>query len=252
MNNFDPKIIGFLCNWCSYAGADLAGVSRIKYPPNIRVIRVMCSGRVDPILIADAFLRGIDGVMVLGCHFGDCHYINGNYNAEKRIIATRKLLSYTPVTSERLYLDWVSAAEGGRYAQLVTDFVQKIKTIGPLKIDEKTEKSLLAFKDVLDGETFRHLTAIEWTLTEKGNVYGEKIPVDDFKKRLEQTLYQEYIRACILRLLKDKNLSVLEVAQSLSIDSDIAFKSICSLQESGDISMVEIKNDYPVYKANKF
>ncbi|MEO0206806.1 MAG: hydrogenase iron-sulfur subunit [candidate division WOR-3 bacterium] len=251
MSDFQPKILGFLCNWCSYAGADLAGVSRIQYRPNIRVIRVMCSGRVDPVFIINAFMRKIDGVMVLGCHFGDCHYLNGNYNAEKRIVAAQNLLSYTEIEKDRLYLDWVSAAEGERFANLVNTFVNKIKEMGPITISEQSKEMLLSVRDVLQNEIFRHLTGVEYQITERENVYGEKIPAPEFKKRLDQILYQEYIKARICRLLKSNSFSIPEIAKKLNITPDRAFVSVCSLQEKGSVSMLETRNGYPVYSSAK-
>ncbi len=129
---FEPKIIGFLCNWCSYAGADLAGVSRISYPTNIRVIRTMCSGRVDPVHILEAFRSGgADGVLVTGCHPGDCHYITGNYAAEKRVEFLKKILEGIGIDPRRLRLEWVSASEGGRFAKIVTEMIAEIKKLGP-------------------------------------------------------------------------------------------------------------------------
>ncbi len=247
MSDFKPRILAFLCNWCSYAGADLAGVSRIQYRPNIRVIRVMCSGRVDPIFVVNGFLRKIDGIMVLGCHFGDCHYLNGNYNAEKRIIAAQRLLSFTPVEKERLYLDWVSAAEGDRFASLVNNFVNMIEKLGPINLSPDNEEMLRAVRDVLEGEIFRHLTGVEHQITEKRNVYGEKIPVEEFKKMLEQVLYQEYIKARILRLLKNNDASVPEIVDKIGVAPDQVFNCLCSLQEKGSLSMTGFKDDYPVY-----
>ncbi|MEO0106359.1 MAG: hydrogenase iron-sulfur subunit [candidate division WOR-3 bacterium] len=252
MSDFQPRILGFLCNWCSYAGADLAGVSRIQYRPNIRVIRVMCSGRVDPIFVVNAFLRKIDGVMILGCHFGDCHYLNGNYNAEKRIIAAQKLLSFTQIQKERLYLDWVSAAEGERFASLVNKFVETIQNIGPIEISEESKEMLLSVRDVLQGEIFRHLTGVEYQLTEKENVYGERIPAEEFDKRLSEILYQEYIKARILRLLKDKELKVMDVAKKLVVAPDLVFNCLCSLQEKGKVLMKETEDEYPIYNAVNF
>ncbi|MFB0556299.1 MAG: hydrogenase iron-sulfur subunit [Dehalococcoidia bacterium] len=128
---FEPKILAFCCNWCAYAGADLAGVSRMQYPPNIRIIRVMCSGRVDPEFVLKAFTLGADGVLVLGCHPGDCHYSSGNYKTMRRVPLTEKLLEQFGVEQERLKLEWVSAAEGARFAQVVTDFTSRIKELGP-------------------------------------------------------------------------------------------------------------------------
>ena len=130
---FIPKIITFLCNWCGYAGADLAGVSRFQYPPSIRIIRVMCSGRIQPALILDALNRGSDGVLVCGCHIGDCHYISGNEKAEERIKKTKKLLVLLRIQPERLRLEWVSSAEGAKFADVVKNFTEQIISIGPSK-----------------------------------------------------------------------------------------------------------------------
>lgn len=130
---FYPKIATFLCNWCGYAGADFAGVSRFQYPPSIRTIRVMCSGRIQPALILDAFNRGSDGVLVCGCHLGDCHYIDGNEKAEERILITKKLLELLRIKKERLRLEWISASEGAKFAQVVEDFTNQIISLGPFK-----------------------------------------------------------------------------------------------------------------------
>lgn len=121
----------FACNWCSYAGADLAGVSRIQYPPTVRLIRVMCSSRIDPTLILKAFLMGADGVLVAGCHLGDCHYVNGNYNTEKRMMKTMKALEYVGLEAKRLRLEWISASEGPKFARVVREFTEEIKQFGP-------------------------------------------------------------------------------------------------------------------------
>jgi F420-non-reducing hydrogenase iron-sulfur subunit len=128
---FDPKIVAFCCNWCSYAGADLAGVSRFQYPPTIRVIRVMCSGRIEPIFILKAFEAGADGVLVSGCHIGDCHYIDGNKSAEIRVKATSEILDLIGLSSDRLRLEWISASEGMKFAEVIRSFTEKIKELGP-------------------------------------------------------------------------------------------------------------------------
>jgi len=129
---FEPKIIGFLCNWCAYAGADLAGVSRIQYPQNIRIVRVMCSGRVDPSFILEALKDGADGVLVAGCHLpSDCHYISGNFKAQRRVTLLKKVLQDFGIEPERLRLEWVSASEGDRFAVIVRDMVEQIKKLGP-------------------------------------------------------------------------------------------------------------------------
>lgn len=130
-SNFEPLIIGFCCNWCSYAGADLAGVSRIQYPPNLRIIRVMCSGMVHPNLVIEALTKGADGVMILGCHIGDCHYLEGNKKAEKRKEAIELLLDDMGIERERFRLEWVSASEGPRFAQVIKEMTEQVKALGP-------------------------------------------------------------------------------------------------------------------------
>jgi len=137
-NGFEPKIIGFLCNWCSYAGADLAGVSRIQYPPNIRIIRVMCSGRIDPAFVFEAFKYGADGVLVAGCHLpSDCHYISGNFKALRRITLLRRALKEFGIEPERLRLEWISASEGDKFAAVVRDMVDEVKKLGPNPLKAK-------------------------------------------------------------------------------------------------------------------
>ena len=128
---FEPKIVAFLCNWCSDAGADLAGIGRYQYPPNVRVIRVPCSGRVDPLYILKALQNGADGVLVSGCHPGDCHYTSGNYFAKRRWTVFRQLLRFLGIEEERIQFSWVSAAEGGKWADVVNDVVGKVRTLGP-------------------------------------------------------------------------------------------------------------------------
>ncbi|MDH5634687.1 MAG: hydrogenase iron-sulfur subunit, partial [Candidatus Bathyarchaeota archaeon] len=126
LSEYEPEIVGFLCNWCGYAGADLAGTSRLSYPTNIRIIRIMCSGRVEPVFILNAFENGADGVLVAGCHPGDCHYRSGNQHAEKRIEKTKRLLDLLGIGSDRLRLEWISAAEGEKFASVIKDFTEKL------------------------------------------------------------------------------------------------------------------------------
>ncbi len=134
--SFEPRIVGFLCNWCSYTGADLAGTARMHYPPNVTSIRVMCSGRVDPAFILDAFRRGADGVLICGCHPGDCHYIEGNYKCMRRMPLTQLLLQQLGIDRNRMRLEWVSASEGGRFQEVITEFTEQIRALGPLKLHD--------------------------------------------------------------------------------------------------------------------
>ena len=130
---FEPNILAFLCNWCSYAGADLAGTSRIQYSSNVKIIRVMCSGRVNPVFIINALQNGIDGVLIGGCHPGECHYDTGNYLARRRITILKKLLEYIGIDPRRVQLTWVSASEGNKFADVINEFTADIKKIGPIK-----------------------------------------------------------------------------------------------------------------------
>ena len=134
MAEFEPKLLGFLCKWCSYAGADLTGTSRKKYPANIRIIKIPCSGRIDPLFILKALRMGFDGVLVSGCHPGDCHYQTGNYRARRRMAITKKFLEYMGVEPQRIQASWVSASEGGKFAEVVTDVTKELKEIGPNRL----------------------------------------------------------------------------------------------------------------------
>jgi len=131
MKDWQPKILAFLCNWCSYAGADLAGVSRIQYPPNIRVVRIPCSGRVNPIFVLKSLQNGFDGVLVSGCHPGDCHYISGNYVARRKFAVLKSLLEFVGVEPGRVQFSWVSAGEGEKFAEVVTKVTEDIRKLGP-------------------------------------------------------------------------------------------------------------------------
>ena len=131
MSDFEPRIVAFCCNWCSYAGADLAGVSRFQYPPNARIVRVMCSGRIEPQFILRAFELGADGVLVAGCHIGDCHYISGNEKAQKKVEATKELIDQLGLDGRRLRLEWISASEGSKFAETMKDFTEDLKILGP-------------------------------------------------------------------------------------------------------------------------
>ncbi len=132
MTNFEPNIVGFVCNWCTYAGADLAGTSRYSYPPNVKLIRLMCSGRVDPAFILETFARGADGVFIGGCHIPrDCHYQQGNFKALKRVTLLKKLIADMGIEPERLEIFWISASEGKRFSEVMTSFTEKIRELGP-------------------------------------------------------------------------------------------------------------------------
>lgn len=137
--DFEPKIVAFLCNWCSYAGADLAGTSRIEYPPNVRIIRVPCSGRMNPLFVIKCLMKDADGVLISGCHIGDCHYSEGNFYARRRFAVFKRLLEYIGIDPRRFQMSWVSASEGDKWAKVVRELVDEIKSAGPNRFADRLE-----------------------------------------------------------------------------------------------------------------
>ena len=133
MSEFEPNIVAFLCNWCSYAGADLTGTTRTHYPPTVKVIRVMCTGRVNPLFVAQVLRTGADGVLISGCHPGECHYMKGNFLARRRFLIMRNLLEFIGVDPQRIRMSWVSASEGKKFADVITEVTEDIKKLGPLQ-----------------------------------------------------------------------------------------------------------------------
>ena len=232
---YEPKILSFLCNWCAYAGADLAGISRFQYPPNTRVIRVMCSGRVDPLFIPKTFLAGFDGVMVLGCHPGDCHYLTGNFQAERKINLTQKLFEMAGSGSERILLDWVSAGEGERFAQVVRQFVEKIRGLGPFSLDHEKKAKLLAIKASLEGEKIRWMVGKGPELLEKENVYGERLPPERIETVMEGTIRDEFIKNRIILLIESKPLAAKEISDTLNIKLRETLSYLVALVGEGKI-----------------
>ncbi len=250
---FEPDILGFLCNWCSYAGADLAGVSRFQYPPNLRIIRVMCSARIDPTIVLEAFIRGLDGVMVLGCHLGDCHYMTGNYYTERRMKTTKNVLKNVGLSPERLLVDWVSAAEGERFAGLVKDFTETVKKLGPLGKETALEPSqlrirLVAAKDALAQERIRWLVGRERELVEDKNVFGDRVSQEEFDHLMLQAIEKEFAKRRILLSIGEGTLSVKEIAQRVEASSREVLRNMISLERDGLVSVVGIEGHSPRYR----
>lgn len=249
--SFKPRILGFLCNWCSYAAADLAGVSRIQYPPNIRILRVMCSGRVDPVFIFEGLEKGIDGIIIMGCHPGDCHYLSGNYEAEVKYKFLKKLLNIINF-SDRLNLEWVSASEGTRFADVVINFTEHIKALGPSpfskeNIDQKLLLDFEALKRVAGEQRLRVLVGRERKLIEEGNVYNKKLSSEELESVIDNAIYNEYIRQKILILLQDQALSVKILAEQLNIDSSEILGHIINLKAKGLVDFERWDEITPYY-----
>lgn len=254
MAEFEPKIIGFLCNWCSYAGADLAGVSRIQYPPNIRIIRVMCSGRVDPVIVLEMFASGADGVIVTGCHPGDCHYVAGNLYEERKIKMLKKLIALTGLELGRLRLEWVSAAEGQRFAQVVTEFTEQIRKLGPSPVsgekpNQQIFENLQAAKNAAAGFKLRVLVGRELELTEKNNVYQEKLSQEEFDSMLDEIVEAEFIQHKIHLLTRTKPLPVKVLAEAVEMKPAAVLRQIVDMRRRNMIALDHIEGTTPFYKA---
>ncbi len=250
---FEPLIVGFLCNWCSYAGADFAGVSRFQYPTSIRIIKVMCSGRVDPFLIFKAFREGADGVLVAGCHPGDCHYISGNLEAEHKMKYVVRAIEKSKIPTQRFKFKWVSASEGKFFMETVTEFTEELKKLGPISeevIDgvPSIDKIAAAENEFLNS-TVRWMIGKERTLIDEGNVYGEKLNPDRLTEIISEVVDTRYLKFLILRLIKNIPLPVPIISKRLEVEQGEIFDCLMQLKNEGSVNIVGFKDDYPVFQA---
>jgi len=211
----------------------------------------MCSGRVDPVFIAEAFMNGIDGVLVLGCHLGDCHYISGNYETELKMKMLSKTLSMINF-SDRVRLDWVSAAEGNRFAQIVRDFTEHIRKLGPSPVKIKKMKkeiidNLNAVKFAISDTRLRALVARQRELTTEGNVYGEIIPTEEFEEILDNAIENEIIRHKILEKIKKEGKSVPDIAKEIEVEPHKVLQHIVTLRARGLVDVDQINEEIPTF-----
>lgn len=245
-HNFQPKMIGIICNWCCYGGADLCGVSRFQYPPHIRLIRVMCSSRVDLLHILRAFTNGIDGIFIGGCHLCDCHYVtHGNFNAFSMVQVCRKLLERIGIYPERLRLEWVSAGEGIRFANFMNEYSAEVTKLGPLGKAEGIDDKALAFK----LEAVKKLIPyIKLVLTRRllvpvrtEEAYHKFFNSDEFERLFEELIADKLAISLITSLLREKSLSTSEIADSLGLSpSEVARHMIGSSRQG--LVRYDVKN----------
>jgi F420-non-reducing hydrogenase iron-sulfur subunit len=249
MADFEPRILGFLCNWCSYAGADLAGVSRMQYPTNIRVVRVMCSGRVDPAVVADTLLKGLDGVLVTGCHINDCHYITGNFHTQKRMKLLIELIDQTPLRG-RVKLEWVSASEGARFAAVVKDFTDNVRALGPTPVnsDPAARTALMAVRDTFSSPRLRNIMGKFLHLTEKGNVYGVKLDKDLMDRSLNDVVRSEHARALIINTAGTAPVTVPRLAQMTHIPTDEILRHLSVMMKQNIVSLTGHDGADPLFQ----
>jgi len=248
-HDFEPRIVGFLCNWCCYAGADLAGVSRFQYPANIRIIRLMCSGRADPAFIFRAFSKGADGVFIGGCWLGECHYITeGNYDAISMMHLTSKMLGEIGIDPERLRLEWVSASEGIRFAEVMTDFSEKLKNLGPLGLKEGMDKNRLKFE--LEAATNivpyvklveRHVLRVHFETTEE---YKEYYASDELDRLFRESVADKLAISRIMLLLREKPLTTGEISGALSLDPSEISRQLFDATRQGLVRFDESQKSF--------
>jgi F420-non-reducing hydrogenase iron-sulfur subunit len=243
--DFEPKIIGFLCNWCSYAGADLAGVSRYQYPSNVLPVRVMCTGRLSPAILLEPFLKGCDGVLVAGCHLGDCHYQSGNYRVKARIEFLKKILPKIGIEEERLLLDWISASEGAKFAETIKATVSKIKELGQLKLGSRDILRLKGAIEALNSERVRWLTERLNVLTDEG------ADVEKLKNAIVNIVHDEIERGEIISILETKPKTIPELGEILGIEKDIILKHVLALRKRGIVIEGEEVNQYYKYELTR-
>lgn len=244
---FEPKILAFLCNWCAYAGADLAGVSRLQYPPNLRPIRTMCSGRVDPVYLVEGLSNGFDCVTVFGCHIGDCHYLDGNLFAEKRFRVVQELLDLTGIGRDRVALRWVSAAEGQRFAQYASELTEAARQLG--RFDPAAFRLPLgAAQQALTSQRLRWLTGMERKLLETGNVYGEKLEADNYHALLSNAVAEEYQKALISKtLFFDGPQSVREISDTTGLPVFTVSLRLNDLERTGQAELQRFEGTTPKF-----
>lgn len=233
-----PIIVGFLCNWCCYGGADLAGVSRFQYPPYLRVIRLMCSGRVDLEFIFRAFVKGAEGVFIGGCHLNDCHYNpEGNYDALGNSLIAKRILEHAGVNPERLRLEWVSAGEGIRFAEIMNDFCAKVKSLGPLGKSEGIDIADLRSRLDVATELVPYIKLVERerlrvpVRTEEG--YRTFFGSDEFDALFNELVLDKLVMSRIMAFLRQKPVGADEISRSLGLDASEVGRHLRDLAEQG-------------------
>ncbi len=251
---FRPKIIGFICNWSLPTEVDIASTSRIHGYPKIRIVRVMCVGRIDPAIVLETFAKGADGVLVIGCHPPDCHYVEGNLQAERKIKMLKKLISRTGLEPERLRLDWAYASEIERFAKIIDNFRNQVTVLGssPLagkKPDENILADIMAAKAVAGDCRLRTLVGREKKLIEEGNVYDEKVEQEEFDEVMDESIDAEYVRNRIRLLVKDKSMSVEGLAKHLGLDPKNVLRHIVVMRRRGWVTVDKIERTIPLYTA---
>ncbi len=242
----------FVCDWAVNPN-EISDETLSNLPADFSLVKVKCVGRVDPIIIFEAFIQGLDGVMILGCHPGDCHFITGNYYTEKRAAMIQRILEVLEISPERLLVDWISPAEGERLAGLLRDFSEKVVELGPLGSEASLElgelsQRLSASKGALADDRLRWLVGRERELIEEGNVFGERLPQEEFDRVMVESIRKEYQRNRILRSLGENALTVREMAEVVGLPPREILRNLVALESDGLVSVTEIDGNSPRYR----
>jgi F420-non-reducing hydrogenase iron-sulfur subunit len=252
MKDFEPRILAFLCNWAGYAACDLAGTKHLRLPPFLDV-RVMCTGRVDPYQLIEAFLNGCDGVMLVGCRKGECRYENGNYYAEMRISWVRKALHHIGIIRDRLYCNWIAADDEQAFKNIAEEFNTKVESLGKLGEAEGLEKRelesrLKALKEVFSGERMRWLIGRDLEMSGGTDVFGNPVSRDSFEKEVMDVFRSEYERGRILVASGDAARSVIEIAKMTAMNPSSVMREVIALKRQGKLSLEGMVEGVPQYK----
>jgi len=248
----EPKIVCFVCNWV-FSEQELA-VSRIRKVANVNVVRVMCIGRIDPVIVLETFIKGADGVLLVGCAPPDCHFVEGNAYAEITVNVLEKLLALTDMEPERLELRWISPIEEVRFTKIIEDFAKQLGKLGPsplarAKRDVNILENVLAAKNAVTDFRLRALIGKEKELTKSVNAYGERISREEFNVLLDEVVKAEYIRHKLLLLARKKPFSVKELAKVLNMKPAIVLRHIVNMRRKGMIALDSVEGTTPLYKA---
>lgn len=254
--DFKPRILGFLCNWCCYAGADLCGVSRYQYPPHVRVIRLMCSGRVDMAFVIRAFLHGIDGVFIGGCWPGECHYVTeGNYDALSMMHLCRKLLKHIGVNPDRLRLEWVSASEGIRFAEVMNDFSRKVKAVGPFGKGEGINENKLKFKLEAVNQLIPYIKIVERerlrVSVKSEEAYHRFFTSDEADRLFNELIGDKLAISLIMSLLRERPLSTGKLSEELGMNPSETARHINNSCGQGFVRYDESRRGFTLSRAGQ-
>ncbi len=242
----------FVCDWAVNPN-EFSDETTSTLPADFSLVKIKCVGRVDPTVVLEAFIQGLDGVMILACPPGDCHFITGNYYTEKRAAMIKRILESLEISPDRLHVDWISPAEGERLSGLLRGFTEKVVNLGPLgseaslELDELSQR-LSASKGALADDRLRWLVGRERELVEEGNVFGERLPQEEFDRVLVESIGKEYLRNRLLLSLEGRALTVREMGEVVGLPPEVVLKRLVALERDGVVSVTEIDGKSPRYR----